>query len=129
MYGKGFALSFLPSEPVTELAVRYGVRLLLALAVLLAGLWLSRWLSHRLDAHMVRLKKAEARVLQEPAPLIVVGELAESAVIFRVRVWTASEDDGPVYFDMQERVKKGFDPVGISIPFPQRDVHMHAAAT
>lgn|GEM_PF-2110081 len=129
MYGKGFALSFLQSEPVTEFAVRYGVNLLLALAALLAGPWLSRWLSRRLDAHMVRLKKAGARVLQEPAPLIVVGELADSAVNFRVRVWTASEDHWPVSFDMRERVKKGFDPVGISIPFPRRDVHRHAAAT
>ena len=46
----------------------------------------------------------------------------------RVRVWTATADYWPVYFDMQERVKKRFDEVGIGIPFPQRDVHLHTTA-
>jgi small conductance mechanosensitive channel len=74
------------------------------------------------------LVRADARVLQDPAPVIVVGELADSAVNIRVRVWTATVDYWPVYFDMQERVKKRFDDVGIGIPFPQRDVHLHTTA-
>ncbi|MDO9200979.1 MAG: mechanosensitive ion channel [Hydrogenophaga sp.] len=75
------------------------------------------------------LVRADGRVLQVPAPVIVVGELADSAVNFRVRVWTATGDYWPVYFDMQERVKKRFDEVGLSIPFPQRDVHLRTVAT
>lgn len=78
---------------------------------------------------LVALVRADGRVLQVPAPVIVVGELADSAVNFRVRVWTATGDYWPVYFDMQERVKKRFDEVGLSIPFPQRDVHLRTVAT
>ena len=74
------------------------------------------------------LVQADERVLQDPAPVIVVGALADSAVNFTVRVWTASGDYWPVYFDMQEQVKKRFDEVGLSIPFPQRDVHLHTVA-
>ena len=77
---------------------------------------------------LVALVRADGRVLQVPAPVIVVGELADSAVNFRVRVWTATGDYWPVYFDMQERVKKRFDEVGLSIPFPQRDVHLRTVA-
>ncbi|WP_439115479.1 mechanosensitive ion channel family protein [Hydrogenophaga sp.] len=270
-------MSVLQSERLTELAVTYGVQLLLALAVLFVGLWLSGWLSRRVDAHMERLKvevtlrsflrslislalkvlvvitvasmlgvattsfiavlgaaglavglalqgslsnfaggvllilfkpykvgdfvemqgqsgtvqsiqilntvlktpdnktvfvpngpvangnivnfsteatrrvdmvfgisygssidlarqtldalvQADERVLKDPAAVIVVGELADSAVNIRVRVWTATADYWPVFFDMQERVKKRFDEVGIGIPFPQRDVHVHTRA-
>ncbi|WP_372659258.1 mechanosensitive ion channel family protein [Hydrogenophaga sp.] len=71
---------------------------------------------------------ADERILQEPAPLIVVGALADSSVNFTVRVWTASGDYWPVFFHMQEQVKKSFDEVGLSIPFPQRDVHLINAA-
>lgn len=74
-----------------------------------------------------RLVEEDARVLAEPAPLIVVGALGESSVELTVRVWTKSSDLWPLYWDMQEKVKKAFDAEGISIPFPQRDVHMYQA--
>jgi len=65
------------------------------------------------------------RVLSDPAPTIVVAELADSSVNFTVRLWVSTADYWGVYFAMQERVKKEFDQKGISIPFPQQDVHMH----
>ena len=63
------------------------------------------------------------RILKEPAPLVVVGELADSSVNITVRVWAKSEVYWGVFFMMHEQVKKLFDAKGISIPFPQ--VRMH----
>lgn len=74
---------------------------------------------------LTEMAKSDERVLATPEPLIVVGELADSSVNFTVRLWTKSEDYWGVFFDMQERVKLQFDREGISIPFPQQDVHMH----
>lgn len=65
----------------------------------------------------------DERILKEPAPLIVVAELADSSVNFTVRVWAASGDYWGVFFDMHEQVKKTFDAKGISIPFPQVQMH------
>ncbi len=79
-------------------------------------------------AILVRLADADARVLKDPEKLIVVSELADSSVNFTVRLWAKTEDYWGVYFDMIENVKKTFDAEGISIPFPQRDVHIHNAA-
>lgn len=72
-----------------------------------------------------RLIEEDKRALKDPAPLIVVGGLGDSSVDLTVRAWTKSGDLWPFYWDMQERVKKAFDAEGISIPFPQRDVHMY----
>jgi small conductance mechanosensitive channel len=69
----------------------------------------------------------DERVLQDPEPLVVVGGLGESSVNFTVRVWAKSSDLWPVFWSMQEKVKARFDAEGISIPFPQRDVHLHQA--
>ncbi|KAB7627590.1 mechanosensitive ion channel family protein [Alkalilimnicola sp. S0819] len=71
-----------------------------------------------------RLIEEDERALKEPEPLIVVGALADSSVNLTVRAWTRSADLWPFYWDMQERVKKAFDAEGISIPFPQRTVHV-----
>ncbi|MBJ6136596.1 mechanosensitive ion channel family protein [Marinobacter litoralis] len=71
-----------------------------------------------------RLIEEDERALKDPEPLIVVGGLGDSSVDLKVRAWTNSADLWPFYWDMQERVKKAFDAEGISIPFPQRDVHM-----
>jgi small conductance mechanosensitive channel len=65
----------------------------------------------------------DGRVLKDPAPLVVVSELADSSVNFTVRVWTKSGDYWGVFFDTTEAVKKQFDAEEISIPFPQQDVH------
>lgn len=71
------------------------------------------------------LVAAETRILKDPAHLIVVEALADSSVNFKVRVWVNTADYWGVNFAMIEAVKKAFDAEGISIPFPQQDVHMH----
>jgi small conductance mechanosensitive channel len=68
---------------------------------------------------------ADERILKEPAPTVAVSELADSSVNFVVRPWVASGDYWGVKFDFNEAVKLRFDAEGISIPFPQMDVHVH----
>ncbi|MCB8985668.1 MAG: mechanosensitive ion channel [Ardenticatenaceae bacterium] len=70
------------------------------------------------------LVRGDARVAAEPAPMVAVTELADSSVNFAVRPFVTPEDYWPVYFDLTEQVKLRFDAAGISIPFPQRDVHL-----
>ena len=70
----------------------------------------------------------DERILRDPAPMVVLSELADSSVNFTVRVWVNTPDYWNVYFAMHESVKKEFDAKGISIPFPQQDVHLHNAA-
>lgn len=65
------------------------------------------------------------RVLKNPPPQIAVSELADSSVNFVVRPWVKASDYWDVYFDTTEAAKTQFDKEGISIPFPQRDVHMY----
>jgi small conductance mechanosensitive channel len=75
------------------------------------------------------LLSADQRILEEPAPLIGVLELADSSVNFVVRPWVKTADYWSVYFDLNERIKKRFDAEGITIPFPQRDVHVYEHKT
>jgi len=67
----------------------------------------------------------EDRILDDPSVKIAVVELADSSVNFVVRPWVKSDDYWDVYFDFTENVKKRFDAKGVSIPFPQQDVHMY----
>ena len=65
------------------------------------------------------------RVLKDPAPMVAVSELADSSVNFVARAWTSADDYWGFYFDTMEKVKKQFDADGISIPYPQRDIHVY----
>ncbi len=67
---------------------------------------------------------SDERILKDPAPQVVVAEHGDSSINFKVRPWTATGDYWGVYFDMHMKVKLRFDQEGISIPFPQRDVHL-----
>ncbi len=69
--------------------------------------------------------EADERILKDPPYQIAVKELADSSVNFVVRVWANTSDYWGIYFDTTEAVKKRFDEVGISIPYPQTDVHIH----
>ena len=69
--------------------------------------------------------KGDDRILAEPEPLIAVSELADSSVNFNVRPWVKKEDYWNVYYDTHEKVKIAFDKEGITIPFPQRELHVH----
>ncbi len=75
-------------------------------------------------AVLQKIIDADKRVLTSPEAFIAVSELADSSVNFTVRLWVKSEDYWGVFFHMNETVKKTFDNENISIPFPQRDVHV-----
>ena len=74
------------------------------------------------------LVAADERILADPACKIAVSQLADSSVNFIVRPWVKAADYWPVMFEMTEAIKKRFDQEGISIPFPQQDVHLHKVA-
>ena len=67
----------------------------------------------------------DARVLQEPEPLIAVAGLGDSSVDIMVRPWTNNADWWQFKLDMTKEIKQRFDEEGITIPFPQRDIHLH----
>lgn len=69
------------------------------------------------------LVDSDERILKEPATLIAVSELADSSVNFIVRPWVKRGDFSAVKYDLLENVKLAFDEQGISIPYPQMDVH------
>jgi len=73
---------------------------------------------------MQSILEADERILKEPAPLIAVAELGDSSVNFAVRPWVNSSDYWGVKFDVTEKIKLAFDDAGISIPYPQMDVHI-----
>lgn len=72
---------------------------------------------------MEDILKAHELVLDDPAPAVAVSELADSSVNFNVRPWVKSEDYWGVRSDLIEKIKIAFDSNGISIPYPQMDVH------
>lgn len=63
-------------------------------------------------------------LFNDPPPQIVVAEHGDSAIIIYMRVWCEKENYWPVYFEIQEKVKLAFDEAGITIPYPQTDVHL-----
>lgn len=67
---------------------------------------------------------ADSRILKDPAPAVTVAELADSSVNLAVRPWVKTEDYWGVFAHMNEQVKNAFDDDGISIPYPQSEVHM-----
>ena len=68
---------------------------------------------------------ANDKVLKDPEPVIRLHELGDSSVNFVVRPWSKTDDYWDVYWDITREVKRRFDEEGISIPFPQRDVHVY----
>ena len=66
---------------------------------------------------------ADARILKDPEPVVAVAELGASSVDFVVRPWVPVPDYWPARFDLIEKVKLAFDANGITIPYPQQDVH------
>ena len=71
-----------------------------------------------------RVTLAHPLVLKDPEPVIRVNELADSSVNFVCRPWVNGADYWTVYWDLTRRVKEAFDAEGISIPFPQSDLHI-----
>jgi small conductance mechanosensitive channel len=72
---------------------------------------------------LLEIIEADPRILKDPEPFVAVSELADSSVNFITRSWVKSDDYWGVYFDLIETVKLTFDERGISIPYPQVDMH------
>lgn len=72
--------------------------------------------------------EADERVLDNPEPVIRLHNLGDSSVDFIVRPWVRTGEYWDVYWDITRKVKERFDAEGISIPFPQRDVHLYREA-
>ncbi|MCP3669123.1 MAG: mechanosensitive ion channel [Gammaproteobacteria bacterium] len=73
---------------------------------------------------MQQILTSDDRILKEPEPLVAVAELADSSVNFNVRPWVNTTDYWAVKFDLTEKIKLAFDDKGISIPYPQMDLHI-----
>lgn len=74
---------------------------------------------------LTSIVQADERVLKDKDVTIAVAELANSSINFVCRPWVRTSDYWPVKFDLLEKIKKRFDEVGVEIPFPQMDVHLH----
>jgi small conductance mechanosensitive channel len=74
---------------------------------------------------MADILAEDERILKDPAPQIAMTELADSSVNFVVRPWVNAPDYWGVFMSVTEKIKKAFDANGISIPYPQRDVHIY----
>jgi len=72
-----------------------------------------------------RIVNADERVLADPAPQIAVSNLGDSSVDLVVRPWCSGADYWNLRFDLTRQLKEGLEAAGCSIPYPQRDVHMH----
>ncbi len=70
--------------------------------------------------------EGDERILPDPAPAVVVKNLGESGIDVAIRAWVKRENYWNVFFKLQENVKNQFDAAGISIPFPQRVVHLRS---
>jgi small conductance mechanosensitive channel len=66
----------------------------------------------------------DGRILEEPAPTIGIVEFGDNSVNFAFRPWVKTAEYWDVYFALTEAIKKRFDEEGITIPYPQRDVHL-----
>ena len=77
------------------------------------------------QAILEELARSHPLTLDDPAPTVRVNELADSSVNFICRPWCKTADYWDVFFDLTEQVKMRFDAEKISIPFPQRDVHVY----
>jgi len=74
---------------------------------------------------IMKIISEDERIHKEPEPLVKISNLGDSSVDFATRVWVDSGDYWNVFFDTNEKIKKAFDSEGISIPFPQQDVHLY----
>jgi small conductance mechanosensitive channel len=74
---------------------------------------------------LAEILSSHEKVLKDPEPVIRLHELGDSSVNFIVRPWSKTDEYWDVYWDVTREVKRRFDEEGISIPFPQRDVHIY----
>jgi len=82
----------------------------------------------KVKATIRKVVEADQRVHKDPAVFIVLSAMADSSVNFTVRAWANSTDYWALFFAINEQIKKTFDAEGITIPFPQRDLHVFQEA-
>ena len=80
------------------------------------------------QAALLDLMTSDSRANAEPEPQVMVKELADSSVNLNLRCWAAPGDYWGLLFDLNKAIKQRLDAEGITIPFPQRDVHLHKTA-
>ena len=73
---------------------------------------------------LMDIVSSQEKVMKDPAPVVEVTNLGESSVDFVVRPWCKTSDYWDIYWDLQKTIKQRLDKEGISIPFPQRDLHL-----
>jgi small conductance mechanosensitive channel len=78
----------------------------------------------KVKATIRKVIEADERVQKDPAVVVVLSALADSSVNFTARAWVKAPDFWNTFFEINEKMKKTFDAEDISIPFPQRDVHL-----
>jgi small conductance mechanosensitive channel len=78
---------------------------------------------------LLKMAREDSRALADPEAIVFVDELGDSAVVLRLRVWTVNAEYWPLFRALTERGKLVLEAAGLSIPFPQRDVHIKAEAT
>ncbi|HAU28752.1 MAG TPA: mechanosensitive ion channel protein MscS [Rhodospirillaceae bacterium] len=78
-------------------------------------------------AVLLNLAGEDDRILADPAPQAMVTNLGESSVDIQLRAWMKADDFWPLKWDMARKIKLAMDASGITIPFPQRDIHIHQA--
>jgi small conductance mechanosensitive channel len=78
---------------------------------------------------LLKLMQGDERALPDPAPQVIVSELADSSVNLIARCWAKKEDFWPLKCDLTQRIKEAFDEGGIEIPFPQQVVHLISEAS
>ncbi|MBU0468135.1 MAG: mechanosensitive ion channel [Candidatus Omnitrophica bacterium] len=78
---------------------------------------------------LLEVVKSDSRILKDPAPVIAVSELGDSSVNLVCRPWVLPGDYWAVYFDVLEKGKEALENGGITIPFPQRDIHVYEEKT
>ncbi len=77
-------------------------------------------------AALEALIRQDPRVLEDPAPMVMVKELADSSVNLELRCWARSEDFGDLFWELNRTTREAVEAVGCSIPYPQRDLHIIA---
>jgi len=73
---------------------------------------------------LMKLATGDSRVLKDPAPQVLVQGLGDSSVNLDLRIWTSGDDYWPTLFDLNKAAKLEIEGAGLSIPYPQRDVHI-----
>lgn len=113
---------------IQALVATYGLSVIGAIAVLVVGWVLAGLASQAVDKGLAKAPKVDRRVHAEPAPLVAVGELADNSVNIVIRLWCNAGDYSPLKFDMTKALKQRMDAEGISIPYPQRTLHVVGSA-